>query len=145
MTQLLAGAGRGYDGSTRRCACGGQQATDHYATSTRQTVVGSVTLQDTATLNLQTSDAGGTITFDLYGPTDPSHLSSLDHEVVNVNGTDLIQILLNLAGNSVKFTDDGEILIRAELEAESPGEVSVRFAVTDSGVGIPDEARDTVF
>ena len=57
----------------------------------------------------------------------------------------LRQVLLNLAGNSVKFTDDGEILIRAELEAETPGDVSVRFAVTDSGVGIPDEARHTVF
>src|SRR5207248_5130485 len=57
----------------------------------------------------------------------------------------LRQVLLNLAGNSVKFTDDGEIPIRAELEAETPGDVSVRFAVTDSGLGIPDEARHTVF
>jgi len=48
LTQLLASAGRGYDGPTRRCACGDQQTTDHYATSTRQTVVGPVTLRRAA-------------------------------------------------------------------------------------------------
>lgn len=48
LTQLLAGVGRGYDGPTRRCACGDQQTTDHYATSTRQTVVGAVTVRRAA-------------------------------------------------------------------------------------------------
>jgi hypothetical protein len=48
LTQLLAGVGRGYDGPTRRCACGDHQTTDHYATSTRQTVVGTVTLRRAA-------------------------------------------------------------------------------------------------
>jgi hypothetical protein len=48
LTQLLAGVGRGYDGPTRRCACGGRQTTDHYATRTRPTVVGRVTLRRAA-------------------------------------------------------------------------------------------------
>jgi hypothetical protein len=48
LTQLLAGVGRAYDGPTRRCACGGRQTTDHYATSTRATVVGTVTVRRAA-------------------------------------------------------------------------------------------------
>jgi hypothetical protein len=48
LTQLLAAVGHGYDGPTRRCACGAHQTTDHYATSTRQTVMGTVTLRRAA-------------------------------------------------------------------------------------------------
>jgi signal transduction histidine kinase/DNA-binding NarL/FixJ family response regulator len=51
----------------------------------------------------------------------------------------LRQILLNLLGNAVKFTDRGEVSLGAKITASSPGEIQIRFEVRDTGVGI---ARD---
>ncbi len=55
----------------------------------------------------------------------------------------LRQILLNLAGNAVKFTDHGEILLRAEPARQTSG--AVRFEVVDTGIGISPAARDRLF
>ena len=65
----------------------------------------------------------------------------------NVRGdpTRLRQILLNLLTNAVKFTADGEVLVRAELEDESGDEVSVRLSVSDTGIGITPEAQAGLF
>ena len=49
----------------------------------------------------------------------------------------LRQILLNMAGNSIKFTEIGEITIRAELAEETPTHALIRFSVSDTGIGIP--------
>jgi len=50
------------------------------------------------------------------------------------------QILLNLTGNAIKFTERGAIAIRGSLEDEAPDGVQLRFTVCDSGIGIgPDE------
>jgi len=49
----------------------------------------------------------------------------------------LRQILTNLAGNAIKFTQQGEVAIRASLEAATGDEVTVRFSVKDTGIGIP--------
>ena len=57
----------------------------------------------------------------------------------------LRQVLLNLLGNAVKFTERGEVHIRAELESRTPRSATVRFAVTDSGPGIPAAARHRLF
>lgn len=57
----------------------------------------------------------------------------------------LRQILLNLGNNAVKFTSKGEVLIAAELMNETPERVSVRFSVTDTGIGIPEEKREMIF
>ncbi|WP_052695804.1 hybrid sensor histidine kinase/response regulator [Hymenobacter sp. AT01-02] len=47
------------------------------------------------------------------------------------------QVLLNLAGNAIKFTEKGEVVISCELAADAPhGSVDVLFRVTDTGVGI---------
>ena len=53
------------------------------------------------------------------------------------------QILLNLAGNAVKFTDRGSITVRARIAEEGPDSVLLRFEVTDTGIGIAaaDQAR----
>ena len=53
----------------------------------------------------------------------------------------LRQVLLNFAGNAVKFTEKGGVLIAAE--PEGPGRI--RFTVTDSGPGVPDEAKGRIF
>ena len=55
----------------------------------------------------------------------------------------LRQVLLNLVGNAIKFTDDGRVLVRAELEDGE--ENSIHFIVTDTGVGIPAAMQDVIF
>jgi PAS domain S-box-containing protein len=57
----------------------------------------------------------------------------------------LRQIVLNLGGNAVKFTHDGEIIIRARLESESETSATIRFEVSDSGIGIPEDKRALLF
>ena len=57
----------------------------------------------------------------------------------------LRQILLNLAGNAVKFTQNGEIAVRASLLTETDKDVLVRFSVKDTGIGIPADRQNTLF
>ena len=57
----------------------------------------------------------------------------------------LRQILLNLAGNAVKFTEQGEISVRAELAAKSASAVTLRFSVRDTGIGIPADRMHSLF
>jgi PAS domain S-box-containing protein len=57
----------------------------------------------------------------------------------------LRQILLNLGGNAVKFTANGEVQISAMLESETADAVVVRFQVQDSGIGIPKEKSSLLF
>ena len=57
----------------------------------------------------------------------------------------LRQILFNLAGNAIKFTEKGDVSIRADLQEESEAEVIVRFSVKDSGIGIPMEQQQKIF
>ena len=55
------------------------------------------------------------------------------------------QILLNLAGNAVKFTETGWVSLVASKVGEADGRVIVRFEVTDTGIGIPAEALPRLF
>jgi PAS domain S-box-containing protein len=57
----------------------------------------------------------------------------------------LRQVLVNLVGNAVKFTDAGEVAIRAEIQSSEAGRATVQFAVSDSGIGIPPEAVEKLF
>ncbi len=57
----------------------------------------------------------------------------------------LRQILINLSGNSVKFTDKGEVFIRVTKEHETDREVTIRFSVIDTGIGIPQDRIDRLF
>ena len=57
----------------------------------------------------------------------------------------LRQILLNLVGNAVKFTEAGEVAIAASLKDLGPGRTALTVCVTDTGIGIPAEAAKTLF
>ena len=57
----------------------------------------------------------------------------------------LRQILTNLTGNAVKFTHQGEILVRAGLVSETETEAVLRFSIKDTGIGIPVEKQDILF
>jgi two-component system, sensor histidine kinase and response regulator len=57
----------------------------------------------------------------------------------------LRQVLVNLVGNAAKFTDRGEIVIRAERQAAPESQALVRFSVRDTGAGIPADAVATLF
>jgi len=55
------------------------------------------------------------------------------------------QILVNLVGNAIKFTDFGEIFVGIEEEAQTPNSTSLHFSVRDTGVGVPVEKQKTIF
>ncbi|MZP31278.1 response regulator [Heliobacterium undosum] len=58
----------------------------------------------------------------------------------------LQQILINLMGNAVKFTEQGEIVLRVERDPDQPGEsAAIRFAVSDTGIGIAADKREVIF
>jgi signal transduction histidine kinase/DNA-binding response OmpR family regulator/HPt (histidine-containing phosphotransfer) domain-containing protein len=57
----------------------------------------------------------------------------------------LRQILINLVGNAIKFTDKGEVISRTRCESMDASTVMLRFEVTDTGIGIPEEAQQRVF
>ncbi len=57
----------------------------------------------------------------------------------------LRQILVNLAGNAVKFTENGEVSIRASIESDSEDAATLRFAVRDTGIGIPKDKLALLF
>ena len=57
----------------------------------------------------------------------------------------LRQVLINLLGNAIKFTDRGEIVLRVMNEAATPPDVVLHFSVRDTGVGIPLDRQESVF
>ena len=57
----------------------------------------------------------------------------------------LQQVLINLAGNSIKFTEKGEIAIAAEVDSRNKDDIVVRFAVRDTGIGIAAEKQARIF
>jgi two-component system, sensor histidine kinase and response regulator len=57
----------------------------------------------------------------------------------------LRQILINLVGNAIKFTEQGEVVVRVSKESETETHALVRFCVQDTGIGISAEAQEEVF
>ena len=55
------------------------------------------------------------------------------------------QVLVNLIGNAIKFTEVGEVAVRVDSESADDGDVLLHFSVTDSGIGIPLEKQKLVF
>ncbi len=57
----------------------------------------------------------------------------------------LRQVLLNLIGNAIKFTSEGEVVVRALLDTASEPRVTLRFTVSDTGIGLSPAAREKLF
>lgn len=57
----------------------------------------------------------------------------------------LRQVLTNLVGNAIKFTDKGEVGVRAEHVTNSTDKICIRFTVHDTGIGIPKEKQAAIF
>lgn len=57
----------------------------------------------------------------------------------------LRQVLVNLVSNALKFTESGEVVLSAKLAEQSASSVSIHFAVSDSGVGIPPDKLQAIF
>ncbi|RKX62587.1 MAG: histidine kinase [Thermodesulfobacteriota bacterium] len=57
----------------------------------------------------------------------------------------LRQILTNLAGNAFKFTSEGEVTVHGIIEQELDTEIVLRFSVSDTGIGIPEDKKDKLF
>jgi PAS domain S-box-containing protein len=75
-------------------------------------------------------------------------VNMIHHEVPSLLCGDpgrLRQILINLVGNSIKFTEKGEVAIRASLDDEDATHATIRFSVTDTGIGIPQDRMDRLF
>ncbi|MFZ0412015.1 MAG: response regulator [Candidatus Acidiferrales bacterium] len=57
----------------------------------------------------------------------------------------LRRIVMNLAANAVKFTEQGEVVLRAEIESQRESGVMLHFSVTDTGIGIAPENQQRIF
>jgi CheY-like chemotaxis protein len=57
----------------------------------------------------------------------------------------LRQLLVNLVGNAIKFTEKGEVLVEVEPVGRVGEDLELHFVVTDTGIGIPQERLDTIF
>ncbi len=57
----------------------------------------------------------------------------------------LLQVLINLAGNAIKFTSQGEVVVRLRALEQSAQDVLLEFAVRDTGIGIAPENLDRIF
>ena len=73
------------------------------------------------------------------------HIRSEVPEALAGDPLRLRQVVVNLVGNAIKFTDRGEVVLRVEPESQLDGEVRLHFSVTDTGIGIPPEKQKLIF
>ena len=88
------------------------------------------------TLSLRARQKGLTFLWDVANNI-PSHLIGDSHR--------LRQILVNLAGNAIKFTLEGEVCIKAVRKNGSDDEIEVHFAISDTGIGLSKEQQSKIF
>jgi len=92
--------------------------------------------QSTRMLALRARQNGLELTCDIH-PDVPEHLLG------DLNR--LRQIIINLVGNAIKFTAQGQVGLRISLHSQAPGECQLHFVVTDTGVGIAKEKQMSIF
>lgn len=73
------------------------------------------------------------------------HVTSAVPGRVTTDGRHLMEILTNLTGNAVKFTDDGHVLISLDLMRKPDGRAILRGEISDTGIGIAPEAQAKIF
>ena len=61
------------------------------------------------------------------------------------DATRLRQVVLNLIGNAIKFTDKGEVALKVQLASETGVDSIFHFIVSDTGIGIPEEKQKLIF
>jgi PAS domain S-box-containing protein len=66
-------------------------------------------------------------------------------EVVRGDSGRLRQVIINLIGNAIKFTDKGEVALKVQVEAVNEHDRTLRFTVADSGIGIPQDKLQSIF
>jgi len=66
-------------------------------------------------------------------------------EVVRGDSTRLRQIVVNLVGNAIKFTDSGEIAVKVQVEGKEDADWICHLTVADTGIGIPEDKRESIF
>ena len=74
--------------------------------------------------------------------------SDIDADVPNHIVADFVrlrQILVNLVGNALKFTEHGEVTLHVDQDSVSNESVTLRFSVSDTGIGIPNDKLDRIF
>ncbi len=78
-----------------------------------------------------------------------SHVEANVPDALVGDASRLRQVLVNLIGNAIKFTEKGEVVLRVEIEADAGSapirESSIRFVVSDTGIGIPSDKRAMIF
>jgi len=74
-----------------------------------------------------------------------SHVPAAMHSAVVGDAGRLRQVLLNLVGNAIKFTERGSVALNVERIAETDDTLTLRFSVKDTGIGVPEDVRDRLF
>jgi PAS domain S-box-containing protein len=74
-----------------------------------------------------------------------SHVAPQLQRTVHGDDVRLRQVLLNLIGNAIKFTETGEVAVKVEPAEPQAGKPAIRFEVADTGIGIPPDRSDRLF
>ncbi len=73
------------------------------------------------------------------------HIPSNVPDLLIGDPTRLRQIVMNLAGNAIKFTDEGEVVVDVNVDSQTNDHLMLHFAVRDTGIGISSEKQSHVF
>jgi len=65
--------------------------------------------------------------------------------VVRGDPNRLRQVITNMVNNAIKFTEKGEVVVRVAVEDETDTHAQIRFSITDTGVGIPEDRKNRLF
>jgi two-component system, sensor histidine kinase and response regulator len=102
----------------------------------REFELAEVVAQSTRTMGLRAHQKGLELAYQV-DPDIPRFLMGDAHRIK--------QVLINLIGNAIKFTERGEVVLRVAAEERTPGEIRLRFSVSDTGIGIPAEKQQLIF